>query len=80
MFADDRPCCEAEVTASLAPTLQRENYLHAMLEAKGRGARWRAAMASTQLPLGWRVRKFMTYSFTEQAAAIKRVKARLRGK
>jgi hypothetical protein len=36
-------------------------------------------MANTQLPLGWRVRKFMTFSFTEQAAAIKRMKARLRG-
>ena len=72
--------CEAEVAKSLAPTLQRETYLRAMFEAQGRGARWRAAMASTQLPLGWRVRKFMTYSFTEQAAAIKRMKARLRGK
>ncbi|MDP3824256.1 MAG: glycosyltransferase [Burkholderiales bacterium] len=72
--------CEAEVAASLAPTLQRETYLRAMLDAQSRGARWRAAMANTQLPLGWRVRKFMTFSFTEQAAAIKRVKARLRGK
>ena len=72
--------CEAEVAASLAATLQRETYLRAMLDAQGRGARWRAAMANTQLPLGWRMRKFMTYSFTEQAAAIKRVKARLRGK
>jgi glycosyltransferase involved in cell wall biosynthesis len=72
--------CEAEVAASLAPTLQRETYLRTMLEAQGRGARWRAAMASSHLPLGWRVRKFMTYSFTEQAAAIKRMKARLRGK
>ena len=70
--------CEAEVAASLAPTLRRETYLRSMLEAPGRGARWRAAMASTQLPLGWRVRKFLTFSFPEQAAAIKRLKARLR--
>ena len=49
-----------------------------MLGAQGRGARWRAAMASTHLPLGWRVRKFLTFSFPEQSAAIKRLKARLR--
>ena len=70
--------CEAEVAASLAPTLRRETYLRSMLGAQGRGARWRAAMASTHLPLGWRVRKFLTFSFPEQAAAIKRLKARLR--
>ncbi len=72
--------CEAEVAASLAATLQRETYLRTMLDARGRGARWRTAMASTHLPLGWRVRKFMTFSFTEQAAALKRLKARLRGR
>ncbi len=72
--------CEAEVAASLEHTLQRETFLRAMIDAKGRGARWRAAMASWQLPIGWRVRKFLTHSFTDQAAAVKRLKARLRGK
>lgn len=72
--------CETEVAASLADTLQRETYLRAMLDAPGRAARWRSAMAPSALPIGWRLRKFMTYSFTEQAAALKRVKARLRGR
>ena len=72
--------CEAEVAASLAPTLRRETYLRSMLDAPGRAERWRSAMASTQLPLGWRLRKFMTFSFTDQAAALKRFKARLRGR
>ena len=72
--------CESRVAAALAPMLQRETYLRSMLDAPGRVERWRAAMASTQLPLGWRLRKFMTFSFTEQAAALKRMKARLRGR
>ena len=72
--------CEAEVAASLAPTLRRETYLRQMLDAPGRAERWRSAIASSELPLGWRLRKFMTFSFTEQAAALKRFKARLRGR
>jgi len=72
--------CEAAVAAALEPALQRETYLRKMLDAPDRADRWRSAMASTQLPLGWRLRKFMTYSFSEQAAALKRMKARLRGR
>jgi glycosyltransferase involved in cell wall biosynthesis len=72
--------CEAEVAAALAPTLQRETYLREMLDAAGHGERWRAVMAAKQLPLGWRLRKFMTYSFTEKAAALKRIKTRVRGR
>jgi cellulose synthase/poly-beta-1,6-N-acetylglucosamine synthase-like glycosyltransferase len=70
--------CEAEVAAALAATLQRETYLRAMLDAPGRAERWQAAMASHHLPLGWRLRKFLTFTFTDQAAAFKRFKARLR--
>ena len=72
--------CEAEVAAALADTLQRETYLRAMLDAPDRAGRWRSAMAPSSLPIGWRLRKFMTYSFTEQAASLKRMKARLRGR
>jgi glycosyltransferase involved in cell wall biosynthesis len=72
--------CEAAVAAALAPALQRETYLRLMLDAPDRAQRWQSVMASKQLPLGWRLRKFMTYSFSEQAAALKRVKARLRGR
>lgn len=72
--------CAAPVEASLARTLARENYLHAMLNAASTGQRWQSALATRGLPLGWRVRKFLTFSMPGGAAALKRLKAGLRGR
>lgn len=71
---------EAQVAAALAPTLAKERYLASMIDAPATGARWQACRSATALPLGWRLRKFMTYSCPEQASWIKLVQARLRGR
>ena len=70
--------CASAVTAALAPTLARENYLAAMLDAANRAERWSACLAARELPLGWRLRKFLTFTWPDQAARIKAIKSRLR--
>ena len=72
--------CADVVDASLARTLQRETYLKAMLDAASPAQRWQALRYSHALPLGWRLRKLLTYSYPAQAAALKRLKAQLRGR
>ena len=68
----------APVVAALAPTLARETYLAAMLDAPGAAPRWRACRAAQGLPPGWRLRKFLTFTFPDAAARLKGLKARLR--
>ena len=72
--------CRDEVVAALGPTLARETYLAAMLDAPDAPTRWQACMAAPGLPLGWRLRKFLTFTFPEQAAGLKHLKARWRGR
>jgi hypothetical protein len=62
---------EAQVAAALAPTLARERYLGSMIDAPDKRARWRACVDAAPLPLGWRLRKFMTFSFPDQVSWIK---------
>ena len=71
--------CAAAVTQALAPTLARESYLEAMLNAADAGQRWQACLSARELPLGWRFRKFLTFTWPERAARLKATKARLRG-
>ncbi len=71
---------EGPVAASLARTWACERCLDAILSATGVAERWRAVRSAPGLPLGWRLRKFLTFTFPEQAARIKRTKARLRGR
>ena len=71
---------EAQVAAALAPTLARERYLGSMIDAPDKRARWRACVDAAPLPLGWRLRKFMTFSFPDQVSWIKIAQARLRGR
>jgi glycosyltransferase involved in cell wall biosynthesis len=61
-----------EVAAALAPVLARERYLERVVTATETGTRWRALREAPDLPLGWRFRKFLTFTFPERAAAIKR--------
>ena len=70
--------CEAEVAESLAPTLRRETYIRAMLDAPGIAKRWRHVVSSPQLPLAWRLRKLVNLTWPSQSAGLKRLKARLR--
>ena len=70
---------EAPVAAALAPTLARESYLAAMIDAVDAAERWRACRAANDLPWGWRLRKFITFTFPDQAAGLKSTKARWRG-
>jgi hypothetical protein len=67
-----------EVAAALAPTLARETFLAAMLDAGGIGQRWRACRDAPSLPLGWRLRKLLTFSFPDRAAQLKTLKSRWR--
>ena len=71
---------EPAVAAALAPTLAREQYLAAMLDARDAAQRWQACRAATGLPAGWRLRKFLTFTFPDQAAGLKRAKAHWRGR
>ncbi|MEP7099908.1 MAG: glycosyltransferase [Burkholderiales bacterium] len=71
---------ETEVAEALAPTLARETCLAAMLDAPNTAQRWLACRSARGLPLGWRVRKFMTFSCPDQAASLKSAKARWRGR
>ncbi len=71
---------EAPVAAALAPTLARERYLAAMLDTPHAVQRWQACRAATALPLGWRLRKFLTFTWPDQAAWLKSAKARWRGR
>ena len=71
---------EAEIAAALAPSLARERYLAALLDAPGAAARWRACRAARALPIGWRLRKFLTFTYPQQAAQLKIAQARLRGR
>jgi glycosyltransferase involved in cell wall biosynthesis len=67
-----------QVAASLAATMLRENYLHAMLDAPGAAQRWKACRTAHGLPVGWRLRKFLTFTWPEPAARLKAAKAALR--
>lgn len=71
---------EAQVAAALAPTLAKERYLEAMLDAADIAARWRALRAAPSLPAGWRLRKLLTFSYPDQVAAMKLAQGRLRGR
>ena len=71
---------EVPVVAALASTLARETYLAAMVDAADVDARWLALRAAGSLPLGWRLRKLLTFTFPDQAAGLKRTKARWRGR
>ncbi len=71
---------EAQVMAALAPTLAKERYLATMIDAAGVGARWKACRDAAALPLGWRLRKLLTYSCPEQVSWIKLAQARLQGR
>lgn len=71
---------EPAVEAALAVTFKRENYIAAMLSATGAAQRWRACRTTSGLPWGWRLRKFLTFTFPDQAARLKRTKARWRGR
>lgn len=71
---------EPQVAAALAPTLARENFLSAMLHAPDARARSQACRDADALPLGWRLRKLLTWSWPDQAAALKLAQARLRGR
>lgn len=71
---------EGQVSAALAPTLAREQYLAAMLDAPSAAKRWQACRAANALPLYWRLRKFLTFTFPEQAARLKSAKSRWQGK
>lgn len=71
---------EAQVAAALAPTLAKERYLEAMIDAPDNRARWQACLDASALPLGWRLRKFMTFSHPEQMSRLKVAQARLRGR
>ena len=62
----------AEVAAALAPVLARERYMECVVAAADTGTRWQALCEARGLPLGWRLRKFLTFTFPERAAAIKR--------
>lgn len=70
---------EASVTAAMAPILARERYLEAMLDAPDAARRWQACLAASSLPLGWRLRKFLTFTYPNQAARLKSAKVRWRG-
>lgn len=71
---------EAQVVAAMAPTLARERYLEAMLDAAGAAQRFAALRAARNLPLGWRLRKLLTFTYPDQAAMLKSAKARWRGR
>lgn len=71
---------ETQVAAALAPTLARERYLESMIDAPDNRARWRVCADAATLPLGWRLRKLLTYSCPQQAALLKLAQARLRGR
>lgn len=62
----------SEVQTALASVLAHERCLAAMVDAESTSARWSAALASRDLRLDWRLRKFLTFTFPERAAAIKR--------
>ena len=62
----------AQVAAALAPVLARERYLERVVTAADTAMRWQALREAAALPLGWRFRKFLTFTFPERAAAIKR--------
>jgi glycosyltransferase involved in cell wall biosynthesis len=61
-------CIEKAVTYYF----KRENYLHAMLTATSFSERYRACMAEPELPLLWRLRKCVYFTFPNVWAAIKR--------
>lgn len=71
---------EREIADALAPTLARETYLAAMLDAPDATRRWASCKAATTLPLGWRFRKFLTFTFPDKAAQLKNAKANWRGR
>lgn len=71
---------EAQVAAALAPTLAKERYLQSMIEAPDSRTRWQACASAAALPLGWRMRKWLTYACPEQAAWLKLAQARMRGR
>jgi glycosyltransferase involved in cell wall biosynthesis len=62
----------AEVAAALGAALARERYMERVVTAGDTGTRWQALREARGLPLGWRMRKFLTFTFPERAAAIKR--------
>ncbi|HMN77061.1 MAG TPA: glycosyltransferase [Burkholderiaceae bacterium] len=71
---------EAQVGAALAPTLARERYLASMIDAPDHRTRWQSCVGAAALPLGWRLRKFVTFSYPEQISWLKIAQARLRGR
>lgn len=70
---------QAAVVAALEPARAREACLCALIDAPDVARRWHACRAAAALPLGWRLRKFLTFTFPDQAAGLKWLKARWRG-
>ncbi len=69
---------EPPVAASLERARAREACLLALVDAPNAWQRWQACLAATTVPLGWRLRKFLTFTFPNQAAILKSTKARWR--
>lgn len=67
------------VLAALGPARSREAYLCALVDAADLPHRWQVCRAAATLPLDWRLRKLLTFTFPDQAAGLKRLKARWRG-
>jgi glycosyltransferase involved in cell wall biosynthesis len=66
------------VEKAVAHYFRRENYLHTMLTATSFSQRLHASLAETGLPLLWRLRKCVYFTFPNVWAAIKRNRLRLR--
>lgn len=71
---------EAPVAASLECMRAREACLLSLIDAPGTSQRWQACLTANTVPLGWRLRKLLTFTFPNQAAGLKRAKAQWRGR
>jgi hypothetical protein len=73
----------AAVAAALAPTLQRECFMHQAMAAGDLHARWQALRAAPTLPLAWRLRKLLFFAAPAAAAmsaALRRWRQRVRAR
>ncbi len=66
------------VEQAVAHYFRRENYLHTMLTATSFSQRLHTSLAETELPLLWRLRKCVYFTFPNVWAAIKRSRLKLR--
>lgn len=80
MIADATLSGHQEVVAStLGDQMRREQYIGTMTSQTGLQGRIAALTCFDDLPLGWRVRKLLTFSAPRTAASLKRVKNAIRG-